>query len=66
MAKISARGATEVARWKGDGGAELVLTSDGRLLRKAFAGEGWKVLAGVGRSDLAHAEAFARRWGYSR
>lgn len=44
MAKISARGAREVARFKGDNGKEWVLTSDGRLLSKAFKGDSWGLL----------------------
>lgn len=44
MAKISARGAREVARFKGENGKEWVLTSDGRLLSKAFKGDGWGLL----------------------
>lgn len=44
MAKIKARGATEVARWRKPGGAELVLTSDGRLLQKWTRGASWSLL----------------------
>jgi hypothetical protein len=38
MAKISARGDKERARWRDEEGAELVLTWGGRLLRKHVAG----------------------------
>ena len=44
MAKISARGAREIARWRKDKtGAEVVLTSDGRLLVKWAKGETWRL-----------------------
>lgn len=64
MAKISARGARELARWKGEGGRGLVLTSDGRLLSRAFTGEPWKV-AGRGY-DLARAAQYAELRGFAR
>jgi len=65
MAKISARGATEVARWKGDDGRLLVLTSDGRLLaRGTVPGDGYKL---VGRNfDPERAAAWARIRHYTR
>jgi hypothetical protein len=63
MAKVSARGATEVARWR-NGARELMLTSDGRILSKAFAGEPWKVAARG--YDLARAERFAELRSFAR
>lgn len=42
MAKISARGDTEHARWRHpDTGAEIVLTNKGRVLHKAVRGGGF-------------------------
>ena len=35
MAKISARGDSEIARWKNSGGSVYVLTTSGRLLKKS-------------------------------
>lgn len=50
MAKISARGATEVSRvhglTAGGNGVTLVLTSDGRVLRK-FDGEGYNLIGKI-------------------
>ena len=39
MAKITARGDRERRRWRGEDGAELVLTLNGRLLYKWRKGE---------------------------
>lgn len=62
MAKISARGDREVARWRrAETGAELVLTYHGRLLHKWAPGE---VFTLVGRP--AEAEAFAERYAAAR
>jgi hypothetical protein len=42
MAKISAHGATEVARWKHPDGRQFLLRSDGVLLWKSgVEGSGW-------------------------
>jgi hypothetical protein len=46
MAKISARGATAIARYK-KGEATIVVCSDGRILVKYLKGDGYKVLAKV-------------------
>lgn len=52
MAKISARGDSEHARWRHpETGAELVLTLKGRLLLKAVRGGGFTLL---GRCDGYH------------
>lgn len=57
MAKISARGDREVARWAGTRGT-LVLTGRGRLLRKVGASGGYSLLRGAGTTE-AEAEALA-------
>lgn len=65
MAKISARGATELARWKSDDGQRtLVLASDGRLLLKVTPDSGYTVRAK--KVTLEKAEAYAQRSGYRR
>lgn len=67
MAKISAKGDREVARWRAgelaERGAphELVLTERGRLLHKPLRNDGWK-LRERGAS-LATARALAVRFG---
>jgi hypothetical protein len=43
MAKISARGHTEYARWKTPGGMTYVLRTDGALLRKFSPTSGYSV-----------------------
>lgn len=61
MAKISARGATKIATWKRDE-ARLVLCSDGRLLGKYLAGDGYTVRAR--KATLTAAAAYAAKLGY--
>lgn len=75
MAKISARGATEVARITATlptvggvvtVGATLVITSDGRILRK-FEGSGYNLMARVKNPKFITEEflrSFATRRGY--
>jgi hypothetical protein len=75
MAKISARGATELARCKAKltGGTllgEFLLRSDGRVLRKfAGAGEGWKStelrLKNPGKDSQARLEVMVQDHGFS-
>ena len=72
MAKISAGGAHEIARWTRAGrkgfehGWSLLLTSDGRLLRKWSRDEGWKAYKRGQTLDTAAAQAcmfgFERSW----
>ena len=61
MAKISARGDSEVARWTGPGGKALVLTAQGRLLYRWTSGAGY-ALRERG-ADRRWAEEVARRLG---
>lgn len=71
MAKISARGDTEHARWRHpETGAELVLTNKGRLLLKAVRGGSFTL---AGRCDAYHsgqrvdqAIEHAKRYGMER
>lgn len=70
MAKISARGATEIARLHATSetvSVTLVLTSDGRVLRKFDGMGGYSVLGRVNdpakRTSAMLAEV-ARRFGY--
>lgn len=67
MAKISARGDSEHARWRHpDTGAELVLTMAGRLLIKRVRG-GSYVLACAGRvRGIDGARPYAERYGMER
>lgn len=63
MAKISARGAREISRWK-KGDSTLVLASDGRLLIKLFKDGGYTVRAK--KVTPASAEAFAARYDWRK
>ena len=57
MAKITARGDREVARWKGQNGREQVLTAQGRLLDKIIAGDGWTKVTGKWDTERAQRRA---------
>jgi hypothetical protein len=63
MAKISARGATEVSRvhghTAGGNGVTLVLTSDGRVLRK-WDGEGYNLIGKITDKAKRTPEVLAR------
>lgn len=70
MAKISANGATEIARWRSrERGSILVLCSDGRILFKtSLPRDGYKLVARVKKSVgaprmLELAEKYAARYG---
>jgi hypothetical protein len=71
MAKISARGATEVSRVHGTteyGGATLVLTSDGRVLRKFDGERGYGLLGRISDKAKRTPEMLAAvlvRFGYT-
>lgn len=62
MAKISARGDREAARWRrASDGAELVLTQRGRLLWKWRAGATYALVPGGNRTrEQAEEHAHAR------
>lgn len=61
MAKISARGDREVARWcKGE--AVMVLTEQGRLLVRYLRGDGYSIMQR--RMTYLAAAALAARLGY--
>lgn len=67
MAKISARGDTEHARWRHpETGAEIVLTNKGRVLHKAARGGGFTLagrrpeLYGGQRLDVVAGQAAER------
>jgi dTDP-4-dehydrorhamnose reductase len=69
MAKISARGAKEVGRWKKATGATIVLTSDGRILSKWDATAGYSVFGKTkktGADAVAMVERYATVRGYER
>lgn len=72
MAKITANGHHEVARWRKPNGAELILTTNGktyRLLRKWTKGVAPSVVIGVTfprNAEAYVAEVFARRDGYTK
>mgnify|MGYP000846839745 CR=1 FL=1 len=57
MAKITANGDSEVRRWKGDRGEELVYTRKGRVLRKLFTGEKFTLIAKNATESSARAYA---------
>jgi hypothetical protein len=60
MAKISARGDRESARWRDAGGAELVHTERGRLLHKLRRGASFTL---IGRRTASEARLEAARRG---
>ena len=74
MAKITANGAKEVTRWSasidGHEVGQILLRSDGRILRKTFQATGWTLASKVkpGRPE-AHmievVEAHYERRGYT-
>jgi len=67
MAKISARGDVEIARWKGEDGEELVLTRKGRLLGKWTRGASFTLVRTITSVDaLAIAADEAGRRGLAR
>lgn len=55
MAKISAHGATELARHKVSSGVQYLLRSDGTILVKYMPVDGWKVLRKFKTVDAAQA-----------
>lgn len=65
MAKISANGDREVARWRSKSGqSQLLLTEQGRLLGRFLKGDSWTVRSrGV---SLEQAERYAERQGFER
>jgi hypothetical protein len=61
MAKITARGATEVARATVPTGSTWVLTSDGRILRKSgLSGDGFIVASRLKAGVPVNAETLQR------
>lgn len=61
MAKISARGDTEARRWRrASDGAEIVLTTNGRLLHKPVKGAGFTLLMSRTTPGIAEAHAGER------
>jgi hypothetical protein len=54
MAKISARGDREVARWRRSDGAELVFTQQGRVLSKAVKGGTFTLIGRRTESEARH------------
>jgi hypothetical protein len=60
MAKISARGDREVARAEKQGGACMVLTEQGRVLRKLDRTSGYNLLGRVKGSPAERRERFAQ------
>ncbi|HXM57923.1 MAG TPA: hypothetical protein VOB72_21180 [Candidatus Dormibacteraeota bacterium] len=72
MAKINANGARELARFA-KGESRIVVTSDGRILRRLLAGDGYAVLtrirdqrAQTDRQLVNAATGIASRLGYER
>lgn len=63
MAKISARGDRAFRRWTQGVGTHLVLTEQGRLLRKGKFDSTYKL---VGRKTDIEAQAYAERYGWER
>jgi hypothetical protein len=74
VAKISANGHREIARWSKGSGAELILTAGNgkyRILSKCGPGAGWleqaKISAGKTITEAeAIADGYAARLGYER
>lgn len=68
MAKISANGAVEVARWRNPNGALYLMRSDGVLLRKSgVPGDGWKRSGkGILGDTVAQVDEAMARMGYAR
>jgi hypothetical protein len=67
MAKISARGDREVARARRDNGATMVLTEQGRVLRKLLPTDGYSLMGRVKGADGERRKRFVRiaeRHGY--
>ena len=58
MAKISARGDKELARWRSEQ-STMILTESGRLLRRLNGLGGYNLLGGVGSTDMERAAGLA-------
>ena len=64
MAKITARGDRELARWESQDGYGLILTHQGRLLRRFTSNGGWNVL--MPKATMTQAERMAQGMGATK